>query len=342
MRADEPFKNNLLQMKQTTFTLLLFCVLGLVSCRKDKIELNIKQYDNQQILNYIKVHGLTNMVRDTAGGDTSGIYYEILSVGNKAHKLTSPSLISLVYTLRTLDGVYQSNDTINNHFYDYIGHIATDNLPLGLQTALLNDLQYSGGRMRVLIPSHLAYGVNGTGSGSSQVANNRITGNECLDYYINVVDNQADYDDVVIQNFMKNNGYTGYNKIQTITSTITGKDTSYTYYKVLTAPTGTDIIDASKTITFTATGSLLNGIVFNNQNIAGVTNSADVDNLYVGIQQALIAANASVGTKISILIPSFLGLGTTSSTGADATGASVTIPSNSCMRFTFIIDTVTP
>jgi FKBP-type peptidyl-prolyl cis-trans isomerase len=335
MRAEEPFKNNLLQMKQTTFTLLLFCVIGLLSCRKDKIEPTIKQYDQQQILNYIKVHGLTNMVRDTVGGDTSGIYYQIISPGNSAHRLQYPSLISLVYTLRTLDGVYTSIDTINNHFYDYLGHIATDNLPLGLQTALINDLKYSGGTMRVLIPSHLAYGVNGTGSGSSQVANNRIKGNECLDYYINVVDNQPVYDDLVINNYMKNNSLTGYTKITTGTG-------AGTYYKVLTAPTGTDIVDSSKTITFTATGQLLNSTIFYSANTSGVVNTGDVDSFYIGVQQAMIASKASVGTKISILLPSALGLGTTSSTGTDQNNNSVTIPSNSCMRFTFIIDTVTP
>jgi FKBP-type peptidyl-prolyl cis-trans isomerase FkpA len=158
------------------------------------------------------------------------------------------------------------------------------------------------------------------------------------------VDNQPAYDDMVIQNFMKNNGYTGYTKIQTIKPTGIGTaiDTSYTYYKVLTAPTGTTIIDSSKTITYTATGSLLNNVIFNNQNIAGVTNSSDVDALYTGIQAAMYASKASIGTKISIFLPSFMAIGTTSSTGTDATGASVTIPSNSCMRFTFIIDTVTP
>jgi FKBP-type peptidyl-prolyl cis-trans isomerase FkpA len=337
MRADEPFKNNLLQMKQTTFTLLLFCVLGLVSCRKDKIELTIKQYDQQQILNYIKVHGLTNMVRDTVGGDTSGIYYEILTPGNKAHPLGYPSLISLVYTLRTLDGVYQSIDTINNHFYDYLGHVASDNLPLGLQTALKNDLMFSGGSMRVLIPSHLAYGVNGTGSGSSQVANNRIKGNECLDYYINVVDNQPVYDNISIRKYMVNNGLdsTTYTKIKTGAG-------AGTWYKVLTPPTGTDIIDSSKTITFTATGQLLNATIFYTANTPDVVNTSDVDAFIPGVAQAMAASKASVGTKISILVPSAAAYGTTSSTGSDATGASVTIPANSCLRFTFVIDTVTP
>jgi len=333
MRAEEPFKNNLLQMKQTTFTLLLFCVLGLLSCRKDKFEPTIKQYDQQQILNYIKANGLTNMVQDATGGDTSGIYYQILSKGDTTHPLQYSSLISIVYTVRTLDGVYQSTDTINNHFYDYLGHIATDNLPLGLQNALKYDLKYSGGRMRVLIPSHLAYGVNGTGSGSSQVANNRIGGNECLDYYINVVDNQPAYDDLVINNYMKNNSLTGYTKITTGVG-------AGTYYKVLTAPTGTTIIDSTKTITYTATGQLLNGIIFGDYN--AVASSADVNSLYVAVQQAMYASKASVGTKLSILLPSALGLGTTSSTGADQNNNSVTIPSNSCMRFTFIIDTVTP
>jgi FKBP-type peptidyl-prolyl cis-trans isomerase FkpA len=331
-------------MKQTTFTLLLFCVIGLISCRKDKFEPNIKQYDQQQILNYIKANGLTNMIRDTVGGDTTGIYYQILTPGNNAHVLSYSSQISMVYTLNTLDNVYQSLDTINNHFFDYLGHLATDNLPLGLQTAIKNDLVNSGGRMRVLIPSHLAYGVNGTGSGSSQVANNRIGGNECLDYYINIVDNQAVYDSVSIVKYMKANNFTGYLYAPTTVLNInTGKNVNTgAFYKVLTPATGTDIIDSTKTITYTATGQLLNSTIFDDQNTSSVVYSGDVDSFVVGVQKALIASNASVGSKVSMIFPSILGYGSVSNSGTDATGATVTIPANSCLRFSFIIDTVTP
>lgn len=322
-------------MKQTTFTLLLFCVIGLLSCRKSSIQPDIKQYDQQQITNYIQKQGITGMVRDTVGGDTTGIYYQILTPGNTAHRLQYPSQISMVYTVQTFDGTYISADTINNHFYDYLGHISLDNLPLGLQTAIINDLQYSGGRMRVLIPSHLAYGVNGTGSGSTQVANSRIGGNECLDYYINIVDNQPAYDDISIQKYMAANAMTGYTKI---TDNV---DAYGTYYKVLTAPTGNDYINFNSTLTYYNTGQMLNGVIFSNQN-GTVSVPSDVDGLVAGVQSAMIESQSSVGSKISILIPSKAGYGTASQTAANQYGQSVTVPANSVLRFTFVIATVTP
>ena len=151
-------------MKQTIFTLLILSVISLASCRKNTNQLDIKQYDQQQIENYIAANGITGMVKDTVGGDTTGIYYKILTKGT-GPVLNYPTQVYFVYTIKSFDGKYTSVDTINNHFYDYVGHIKTDNLPAGLQLAMHNDLVNDGGTMRVLIPSHLAYGVNGSGSG---------------------------------------------------------------------------------------------------------------------------------------------------------------------------------
>jgi FKBP-type peptidyl-prolyl cis-trans isomerase FkpA len=311
-------------MKQTIFTLLLFCVTGLMSCRKDTVQPDIKQYDQTQIQNYISANGITGMVRDMVGGDTTGIYYKIIKPGTGT-QMAYTDQIAFVFTLSSFDGKYISSDTISNHFYDYLGHVATDNLPLGLQTALINDLKNKGGSMRVLIPSHLAYGVKGNGSGSNTVANNKIAGNQCLDYYVHVIgdtptDNQATYDDQVIQNYMKANSLTGYTK------TADGL-----YYKTLTPATGSDPITMNSTVTYYDTGQLFNGTIIDNNN--ATTNTTNlVDFAVSGIPEGLIG-RASVGTKISLLIPSGLGYGTV---------AQGPIPPNSCLRFTFVITAVTP
>ncbi|MDB5015684.1 MAG: hypothetical protein JWQ84_516 [Mucilaginibacter sp.] len=316
-------------MKQTIFTLLLFCVTGLLSCRKDSIQQQtIKQYDQAQIDSYISANGITGMTRDLVGGDTTGIYYKIIMPGSGAPMAYTDKL-SFVYTIRSFDGKYIVTDTIANHFEDYLGHIATDNLPLGLQTALINDLKYQGGSMRVLIPSHLAYGLNGSGSGSSSVANSKIAGNQCLDYYVHVIGGdtkikseaayQAAYDDQVIQNYMAVNGLLAYTK------TADGL-----YYKILTPATAADPITALSSITYTATGQLFNGTIFDNQNATSAV--SDVDSFIQGVQEGLIG-NANVGTKISIIIPSALGYGTASQSS---------VPANSCLRFTFAITAVTP
>ncbi|MGZ3873515.1 MAG: FKBP-type peptidyl-prolyl cis-trans isomerase [Mucilaginibacter sp.] len=317
-------------MKQKIFTLLLISAIGFVSCRKDKNELNIKQYDDSQIQSYISAQGLTGMQRDPTGGDTTGIYYKILIPGKIVPPATTlvpldyPDEVSFVFTLRTLDGSYSSTDTITNHVEDYLGHLTNDALPSGLQLALKNLVKYKGASARLLIPSHLAYGVGGYGSGSSQVANTKIGGNQSLDYYVHVIDNYGTYDDQVIHN---NYDVSTYTKVQS--KTLPG---NYYYYKVLTAGTGADAITPNSTITCTYTASLLNGTVvdggYNGDNVATQAISGiALPGLYEALENFAVA-----GTKISVVIPSTLAYGNVTSGS---------IPINSCLRFTYQIITVT-
>jgi FKBP-type peptidyl-prolyl cis-trans isomerase FkpA len=322
-------KDKQLQMRQTIFTLLLFLAIGLISCRKNGVDLNIKQYDQAQIENYIAAHALTGMIRDTSGGDTTGMYYKILQPG-AGPALNYPDSIAFVFTLRSFDGTYVSADTIANHYDSFVGHIYADHLPIGLQLAVHNILKYRGASMRLLIPSHLAYGIGGYGSGSSQVANNKIPGNASLDYYVHAIgnsktDNQATYDNTVIQNYMHANNLSGY------TETASGL-----YYKVLTPGTGTDPITINSTITSNYTGSLFNGTLFdslyNGTNYATsylVNFQGTEEGLFEGLQLA------TVGTKISFLIPSGLAFG-------NYPNNSLSIPPFSCLRYTWIVLTVTP
>jgi FKBP-type peptidyl-prolyl cis-trans isomerase FkpA len=344
-------------MKQTLVTFLLISAIGLASCRKDRIQPTIAQYDQQQITNYISAHGLTGMVKDNIGtDDTSGIWYQIISPGTQSINGTAvtpldyPSQIAFVYTERTLDGTYVSADTVENHFFDYVGHIYSDHLPYGLQIAVHNLLKYPDATMRVLIPSHLAYGISGSGSGSSQVANNRIGGNECLDFYIHAVNNFQTYDDLVIKNYMRDSSLTGYTpvKIQVPQTTNpinplvywVGKapnskilDSGTYYYKIITPATSTsDPITYNSTITTTYTGTLFNATDFNDYNVAGGT-PTDIDGLIPGVQDGM-ERFGFIGQKISFLIPSQLGYALSAPSGV--------VPPFSCLRFTFIIDAVTP
>lgn len=326
-------------MKQTTFTLLLLSVVALVSCRKDKYEPTLKQYDQTQILNYISSAGLTGMIRDTIGGDTTGMYYKIINPGETtATPLDYPTKIRMVYRLQTLDGTYISSDTINNHYDDYLGHIYTNKMPLGLQTAVKNLLKYPGASMRVLIPSHLAYGTAGYGSGSNTIANNKIRGNESLDYYVHVIGSNpgsghapsdiSNYDDLSIRNYMSANNLSGYTKVES--TTLPG---NFYYYKTLTTGTGLDPITANSTITATYTGQIFNAVIFDG--LHNGTNPASIsisDFVTLGNVEAL-ENFAVVGTDISILMPSTLGY-------ADA--AQTNIPPFSCLRFTWVITATTP
>jgi FKBP-type peptidyl-prolyl cis-trans isomerase len=339
-------------MKQTLFAFLLISVLGMASCRKDNLQLTIKQYDQQQMESYIAAHGLTGMRRDTIGGDTTGMYYQILNPGTQSINgvpvtpLDYPDEIAFVYTERTFDGTYVLPDTVANHYFDFVGHIYADHYPLGLQTAIHNLLKYPDASIRVLIPSHLAYGRNGSGSGSSQVANNRIAGNACLDFYVHAVNNFQVYDDMVIQNYLKANNLTGYTPVKMpvplplnplvywVGKNANPPQTDFSatyYYKILTPPTASDSITVNSTATVTYSLSLFNGALADNYNVAGGEPLA-VSTLVPGVAQGL-QKFAMAGTKISLILPSTLGYG--------VPAQSVT-PAFSCLRFTFVVISVTP
>jgi len=314
-------------MKQILYTLLLFCTVGLFSCRKDKNELTIKQFDDQQIQNYISANGLTGMQRDLTTGDTTGMYYKILSLGTGSAIKYSDS-VSLVFTLSSFDGQFIATDTIINHVENFLGHITQNNIPTGVQLAILNILKNKGGRMRLLVPSHLGYGSTGFGSGSSS-GNNRITGNQCLDYYINVVNTdkvtspstgkkvlgQSIYDDQSIKNYIAANGLTGY------IATGTGL-----YYKIIQPGVG-NAITGSSIVTVQYTSTLFNGIVTSDQYNAADGSGTTLDlsddsrrGLVEGIQKTL------PGSRISLLIPSGMAYGPDSYSDSS-------IPVNSCLRY---------
>jgi len=315
-------------MKQTIFTLLLLSTIGFVSCRKTGTEPNIVQYDQAQIQNYIKTNSIKGMQQDTVGGDTSGIYYKIILPGSGA-ALTYSDEISYVYTIRSFDGQYVSSDTILNQYLGYVGHIASTAFPAGLEIAIINDLKYSGGSMRVLIPSYLAYGVNGYGSGSINVPGSHIAGNQCLDYYIHIINKQPDtvaqakYDDEVINNYLV---------AQNLKSLYTND--GGVYYRIQTAGSGTDPITNNTTIEATYNERLLNGNVLGgaNQTTGVDSTSFDVPTLIPGVTR-MLEKHAVKGTVISMIIPSGQAYGISSPSGT---------PANACLRYEFTIVDVSP
>lgn len=308
-------------MKQAIFTLLLLSTIGLISCRKTQVDLDIKQYDQEQIDSYISTNGITGMQRDLSGGDTTGIYYKIILPGNGVgYKYTDS--ISFVYTIKTFDGLYNSSDTILNHYSLYVGQITQTGLPSALQLMVKNVLK-KGGSMRILIPSRLAYGVKGAGSGSSSTANTKIAGNQCLDYYIHAINDQDAYDDGVIVKYIAANSLTGYQKAP-----------SGLYYKINKAGTGTVPITDNTVININYVGSLLNGTVFDSyvtaDNASGT--SFEVPVMVLGVREG--AKNyCTKGSNVSFIMPSRLGYGS---------GATGKIVPNSCIRFDMVVVDTTP
>jgi FKBP-type peptidyl-prolyl cis-trans isomerase FkpA len=307
-------------MKQKIFTfLILLSAVIAASCNKDRVYPDIKEYDAQQIQEYIKNNNLSSMVRDTTNGDTSGIYYQIIDKG----LVDSPSIkysdrVAMVYTIRSFDGKYFVNDTILNHYSGYLGQFKTNALPAGLQYAIYNLLKHKGGSMRVLIPSRQAYGVNGYGSGSSSNTNTRIAGNQCLDYWVRIVGNQNEYDDLSIRKYATANGVnlTGYSKTS-----------SGLYYKLSGVDTG-KVIKSNSDLMATYKLSMLNNTV-----IQEVTEATDlgVEEVVPGVKEAFQLMRD--GQSIDMLVPSNLAYGQSVGTSG--------LPAFSCLRWQFTITSVT-
>ncbi len=308
-------------MKQTIFTFLILSTIGLMSCRKTQIDKDIKQYDQEQIEAYISTNGITGMQRDLSGGDTTGIYYKTILPGNGvAYEYTDS--ISFVYSLKSFDGLYNSADTTVNHYSAYVGQISTSKLPAGLQLMVKNVLK-KGGSMRILIPSRLAYGLIGFGSGSSSTVNTKIAGNQCLDYYIHAITDQKTYDDDLLVKYIAANNLTGYQKTS-----------SGLYYKINKPGTGTVPITNNTTVSINYIGTLLNGYKFDyyatDNNATGT--SFDIPDMIPGVQEG--AKNyCTTGTNISLIMPSRL---------AYKNVANGSIPANSCIRFDMVIVGTTP
>jgi FKBP-type peptidyl-prolyl cis-trans isomerase FkpA len=296
-------------MRLTFFTLLLLSIVGFVSCRKSGDNIDIKQYDAQQIQAYIAANGITGMQQDTTGHDSTGTYYKIIDQG------TGPALgyadsISYVYTIKSFDGKFSVQDTVLNHVAVPLGHV----VPNGLQLGIHNLLKYRGGKMRILVPSHLAYGERGVGTGSVTLTNVRIAGNQCLDYTIYIVPNQKAYDDLVIKNYMTANSLTGYTK------TADGL-----YYKITTPGTGANVNNNS-IVTVNYVGKLMNNEVFNDFSTTTASFGDLLNGYSTGFVEGLKLINS--GGAISLIIPSHLAYGS-----AGNSGSTPAIPANACLRF---------
>ncbi|MFD0793516.1 FKBP-type peptidyl-prolyl cis-trans isomerase [Mucilaginibacter litoreus] len=314
-------------MKHKLFTFLLIAVTGLVACNKDHDnQPDIREFDEQQIQNYIKTNNLTGFIQDTNknGGALTGMYYKIINQG-RGDSLTYADTVSIVYSIKSVDGKYNLTDTIINHDHNYLGRLDYVNpttgtyLPQGLKLAVHDILKYKGSSMRVIIPSHLAYGVNGYGTGSITNTNTRVAGNQSLDCYINVVGDRDEYDDFVIRDYMSRNNLSGYTK-----------DPMGYYYKVLTQPTGTigDVKEFSK-VALTYVGSLLNGTEFDNGNKTTSTTFTPYS-VVPGMKDALMK-HCAKGTSISLFFPSSISYNTSASS----------VPANSILRFELQVSDVT-
>lgn len=213
--------------------LIAFAFVALFSaCTKEYA--SISEEDELNIQAYLSANNLSFQKFDTTGA-----YYSVVSPG------TGPDLdytmqIPLIFTVKSLDGKYTSQDTFINHYAGRFGYYT----PNVLREAIMANLKKEGGTIRVIVPSRKAYGRNGSGP---------IPGNASLDYTVKVLERAklAQYEDAVIQSYLSRNSLTGF-----------AKSADGIWYKITEPGTGTKVIGLDSTLTFNYTGKLLNGTVF--------------------------------------------------------------------------------
>ena len=296
-------------LKYTLAGLLLLTVF--VACKKEYA--TIEEEDATAITDYLQKNNLNSLM--TQYGNT-GIYYQIITPGTAVDTLKYSDLIYMTYTINSFDGKAKYIDENLYRYSSFLGYLQlwTQNLPeaahlpVAFRIAIKDILKKKGGSLRILIPSRLAYGQQGTEDKFV------IAGNQSLDCTINLYDvnNSLDFEDVFVKKYIQTNNLTG------LTKTSTGL-----YYQIITPGTGIAPITLSSTITAISKGKLTNGTVFDQNDsskpIVGVLGSSFIP----GWQEGLPLIKK--GGKIRLIIPPSLGYGTK--------GNGAKIPPNSILDF---------
>ncbi|MEJ6980644.1 FKBP-type peptidyl-prolyl cis-trans isomerase [Pedobacter sp. P351] len=287
---------------------LLFIALFLFSACEKEYE-TIQELDAKDIESYISRNNLS------FEKGTNGIYYKVLKAGTGSD-LAYSDKIPLIYTVRSLDGTYINADTIANH-YGGSGQFFGYFTPEALRTTIKEVLKKRRGEIRVLVPSNLAYGRNGSGA---------IPGNASLDYTVKLLDEQSipAYDDASINSYMQSNNLSGFTKTS-----------AGLYYKITALGTGSPIhVDSILTIQYT--GKFLNGSIFQ---------QTGTDNAVLTLSETIDAWKQALplikgGGTMRVLAPSALGYGTA---GRQDQFGSFSIPPFSCLDFDIkVIDVAQP
>lgn len=271
-------------LKYSIASLLLVILFS--SCEKEYE--SIEQVDEQKIQNYISSQKLS-LIKDP-----SGIYYQVLNQGTGA-KPKNSEVVYFTYTAKSVSGKEYYNSSSYAVSSNFLGYVRPEGWRLALSQ--INK----GGKVRVVFPSGLGFGRNGTSV---------FEGNEVLDSELELFNSQPELDEALIKKFIAANSLTGFIRSST-----------GLYYKIIAPGAGTDEVKLTSTITVAYTGRLLNGTIFDSATLAKPLTSK-LEGLVGGWKESLPLIRK--GGKIRILIPSSLGY------GSQDLG---TIPPNSVLDF---------
>lgn len=261
--------------KITTYTLALLGMMILFNSCKKEYE-SIESIDDAKIQAYIKKNNLS-MTKDP-----SGFYFQTITQGTGAPLLNKDSVLyNLSIASLTGQNYYNTQDYHNEG--TYLGYLS----PEAYRTALSGVNR--GSKVRVILPSYLAYGKNGTGV---------VPSNEVIisDITTDVLPTQWQVDDKRIVDFLAAKGLTA------------TKSPIRVYYIVKTPGTGASV-DISSTITVKYTGRTLNGNVFDTS--GENTLATPLVSLIKGWEVLL---GMQKGAKVRIFVPSDLGYGLSAQT----------------------------
>lgn len=124
--------------------------------------------DDRLIREFIAAKGITGMVKHP-----SGVYYAISTPGSGGLPISLRSALTVNYTGKTLDDVTFDSSSDGTRVFSLNGGVI-----VGWQEVL--PLLKKGGKMRMLIPSALAYGETGSNAGNLV--------NTVLDFEVEIVD----------------------------------------------------------------------------------------------------------------------------------------------------------
>lgn len=265
--------------------LLMVASLVFVACKKDTRTLD--QIQDSEIQAFLKSNNLTGFQKDT-----SGYYYKVINEGSGS-ALTYPDYIYYLQTLKDLNGTVlktqgDQTPTIANAAFlsQYLGYVS----PTGFRENIIK--LHKGGTIRAIIPSYLAFGKDGYGS--------QVKGNTIIDATFTVpnVDNSVSLSDSLI---------TAYKATIPLTFT---RDSTGIYYSIINQGTGTDTVTVNSTIKVAYTGKLFDGTVFDSATASKPLESP-LYGLISGWQDGI--PKIRTGGKIRLLIPSYLGYGSSPS-----------------------------
>ncbi len=244
----------------------IMAFVSLMGCSKKEYQ-SFEELDNANIREYIQKNNLSvHQYKET------DLFYQVLEEGTGS-SIAYTETYPIVYTVKSLDGTYNSNDTLsaNNRYADYFGYFPFGSAYAGTPTVerpgdfkevIREVLQYTNGKVRIIVPSRLMYGRNGR-------PNLGIPPNASLDYVVTVHDDFIDYEDQVIQQMIANASL----NIDDFT-----KREDRIYYQIIEQGTG-DAITADSTVTVDYTlrdpeGNVLDSGTDKEFNLAGGVISA--------------------------------------------------------------------